>query len=113
MGFSISFFENQPLHDFPDRAIRRLLDAARRVTAFVLYHRVADPESARVRAQIVERGLKPRIDFQNVDTDAAAEFAVRGGRRVPALWDGAHLHEGAAAVLLAIGAIMPTKERPP
>ena len=82
------------------------------MTAFVLYHRVADPESARVRAQIVERGLKPRIDFQNVDTDAAEEFAARGGRHVPALWDGVRLHEGAAAVLLAIGAIMPTKERP-
>jgi hypothetical protein len=83
------------------------------VSGLVLYHRVADPDSARVRAQIVERGLKPLIDFQNVDTDAAAEFSARGGRRVPALWDGVRLHEGAAAVLLAIGAIMPAKERPP
>ena len=82
------------------------------MSGLVLYHRVADPGSARVRARIVALGLKPRVDFQNVDTEAADEFASRGGRRVPALWDGERLYEGADAVLLAIGAIMPTKERP-
>ncbi|HKW78159.1 MAG TPA: hypothetical protein VJQ09_03605 [Candidatus Limnocylindria bacterium] len=78
--------------------------------ALVLYHRVADPESARIRTWIVERGLKPRIDFQNVDTDGAEAFASLGARRVPALWDGTALHEGAEAISAALGAIMRTEE---
>jgi hypothetical protein len=72
----------------------------------VLYHRVADPASASIRRLIVERGLKSRIDFQNVDTDAAEEFAGRGGGTIPALWDGKRLHEGEAAVRLVLDAMM-------
>ena len=74
--------------------------------SYVLYHRVADPASAAIRAKIVDEGLKSLIDFQNVDTDAAEEFATRGGREVPALWDGQRLHEGSYAVRLALGAII-------
>jgi len=74
--------------------------------SLVLYHRVADAESAAVRRWIVERGLKPRIDFQNVDTEGAQAFAAHGGARVPALWDGQRLHEGPDAVRLALGAII-------
>lgn len=72
----------------------------------MLYHRLADPESARVRARIVALGLKPRVDFQNVETEGAAAFAALGGRRVPALWDGRRLHEGADAIDLAVGDII-------
>jgi len=68
----------------------------------VLYHRIGDPESAAVRRRVVELGLKPRVDFQNVDSEGADAFAERGGRRVPALWDGVLLHEGRAAVLTQI-----------
>jgi hypothetical protein len=50
--------------------------------------------------------MKPRIDFQNVETEGADAFAARGGQRVPALWDGERLHEGAAAIDLALGAII-------
>ena len=78
---------------------------------YVLYHRVPDPSSAAIRAKILEIGLKPLIDFQNVDTDAAEEFAARGGSEVPALWDGARLHEGSYAVRLAIGAIIASQEQ--
>jgi hypothetical protein len=78
---------------------------------YVLYHRVADPACAAIRTEIVEAGLKPLIDFQNVDTDAAQEFADRRGREVPALWDGARLHEGGDRVRLAIGAIIGAEER--
>jgi hypothetical protein len=78
----------------------------------VLYHRLADPDSAAVRARIVQLGLKPRIDFQNVDTEAAEAFAAHGGRRVPALWDGKRLHEGADNIGLALGAIIAAEERP-
>ena len=77
---------------------------------FVLYHRVADPASAAIRQKIVASGLKPIIDFQNVETDAADEFASRGGREVPALWDGERLHEGSYRVRLALGAIIAAKK---
>lgn len=76
------------------------------MSELVLYHRVADPASARVRRLIVERGLKPRVDFQNVDTEAAEAFAAHGGRTVPALWDGERLHEGEDQVRLVLGAMM-------
>lgn len=71
----------------------------------VLYHRIGDADCAEVRRIIVERGLKPKIDFQNVLTDAADAFARHGGARVPALWDGSTLHEGRAAVLAALDQI--------
>lgn len=77
----------------------------------VLYHRLADPASAAIRAFIVEAGLKARIDFQNVDTEGAAEFAGRGGTAVPALWDGERLHVGADAVRRALGGIIPADGR--
>lgn len=77
----------------------------------VLFHRLADPESAAVRAEIVRLGLKPRVDFQNVETEGAEAFAARSGRRVPALWDGARLHEGADSIRLALGAIIAAEEQ--
>lgn len=77
---------------------------------YILYHRLADPGSAAIRQKIVEAGLKPLIDFQNVETDAADEFAARGGRDVPALWDGQRLHQGPYRVRLALGAIIASGE---
>lgn len=65
--------------------------------SFVLFHRIADPASAAVRREIVARGLKPRIDFQNVDESAGRRlFARHRGKVVPSLWDGTRLHEGSA-----------------
>lgn len=65
---------------------------------YVLYHRIAEPASARVRTRIVELGLKPGIDFENAETDGAAELAKLGGGPTPALWDGRVLIVGEAAV---------------
>jgi hypothetical protein len=76
------------------------------VSELVLYHRVADPASAAIRRLIVERGLKSRVDFQNVDADGAEAFAEHAGRTVPALWDGQCLHEGEAAIRLVLDAMM-------
>ena len=76
------------------------------MSELVLYHRVSDPASAAVRTEIVRRGLKPKVDFQNVDTDGAADFAAHGGRTVPALWDGTRLHEGEHAIRLVLDAMM-------
>jgi hypothetical protein len=68
----------------------------------VLYHRIDDPGSAVVRRRVVELGLKPQIDFQNVDTDGAEAWTNARGKVLPALWDGARLHEGTDAALAAL-----------
>jgi len=68
----------------------------------VLYHRIDDPGSAVVRRRVVELGLKPQVDFQNVDTDGAEAWTNARGTVLPALWDGARLHEGTDATLAAL-----------
>lgn len=68
----------------------------------VLYHRIDDPGSAVVRRRVVELGLKGQVDFQNVDTDGAEAWANVRGTVLPALWDGARLHEGRDAALAAL-----------
>jgi hypothetical protein len=66
---------------------------------FVLFHRLEDPASAAVRRSIVARGLKARIDFQNVDSEEGrALFAERGGGDLPAIWDGERILAGRAAI---------------
>src|SRR5437660_11345511 len=57
-------------------------------TAYTLFHRIDEPASARIRQRVVELGLKPRIDFQNAETDGKVELARIGGSLTPALWDG-------------------------
>jgi cation diffusion facilitator family transporter len=74
---------------------------------YTLFHRVAEPASARVRSRVVELGLKPRIDFQNAETEGKADLARLGGSATPALWDGHNLTVGESAVaekLTTIGA---------
>ena len=68
------------------------------VPEYTLFHRVADPASARIRQRVVELGLKTRIDFQNADTDGKDELARLGGSVTPALWDGRTLVVGESAV---------------
>ena len=46
---------------------------------YTLFHRVAEPESARIRSRVVELGLKTQIDFQNADTEGKDELARLGG----------------------------------
>lgn len=65
---------------------------------YTLYHRVAEPASARVRSRVVELGLKARIDFQNAETDGKDDLARLGGHVTPALWDGHVLTVGESAV---------------
>ena len=81
------------------------------MSGYVLYHRLDDPASAGVRRRIVELGLKPRVDFQNVDTEGQAAFAALGGGAIPALWDGHVLTHGAGDILLALGAIIRAEEQ--
>lgn len=77
------------------------------VSAYTLFHRVAEPASARIRQRVVDLGLKPRIDFQNADTDGQAELARLGGSLTPALWDGHMLTVGEAAVAKELLRIQP------
>lgn len=65
---------------------------------YVLYHRIAEPESARIRLRVVELGLKPRIDFLNAETAGRAALIRLGGGVTPALWDGTRLISGAAGI---------------
>jgi hypothetical protein len=75
---------------------------------YTLFHRVAQPESARIRARVVDLGLKARIDFQNAETDGKDELARLGGSVTPALWDGHVLTEGEAAVARKLTTIDPS-----
>ena len=68
------------------------------VPEYTLFHRVAEPGSARIRQRVVELGLKTRIDFQNADADGRDELARLGGSVTPALWDGRTLVVGESAV---------------
>ncbi len=65
---------------------------------YTLFHRVAEPASARIRSRVVDLGLKPRIDFQNADTDGKDELTRLGGSTTPALWDGRTLTVGESEV---------------
>lgn len=72
---------------------------------YVLFHRIAEPDSARVRRRVVELGLKPRISFENAETDAKDDPRL-GSSPTPALWDGRRLISGVAGVereLLRLG----------
>ena len=72
-----------------------------------LFHRVAEPASARIRSRVVEMGLKPRIDFQNADTEGKDELARLGGSVTPALWDGHVLTVGESEVARKLTALGP------
>lgn len=64
---------------------------------YVLFHRIAEADSARIRRRVVELGLKPRIGFENAETDARDDPRL-GSAPTPALWDGTRLISGAAGV---------------
>lgn len=68
-----------------------------------LFHRLAEPDSAAARRLVVDLGLADRVEFRNVAFDVHhVALAARGGGATPALWDGAALHVGLAAVEAAL-----------
>ena len=77
-----------------------------------LFHRIAEPASARIRLRIVELGLKPRIDFQNAETDAKDDERL-GSAPTPALWDGRTLTVGEERVAQKLAALRSEREHGP
>jgi hypothetical protein len=64
-----------------------------------LFHRIAEPDSARARRRVQDWGLDALVQFRNVAFEkAAAALAGHGGAQTPALWDGERLWTGLAAV---------------
>ena len=64
-----------------------------------LFYTIADADCAAARRAVLDRGVKELVSFRNLDyPEVAADFTARGGRTVPALWDGERLHEGLPAV---------------
>ena len=76
---------------------------------YTLFHRLAEPASARIRSRVVELGLKLRIDFQNADTEGKDELARLGGSATPALWDGQTLTIGEPAVAQKLRSLGPSR----
>ena len=76
-----------------------------------LFHRIAEPGSARVRQRVVELGLTSKIDFQNAETDGHDELVRLGGSATPALWDGQTLTVGEEPVLRRLAEL--GRARPP
>ena len=77
--------------------------------AFTLFHRIAEPASARIRLRIVELGLKSQIDFQNAETDAKDDPRL-GRAPTPALWDGSTLTAGEDKVAQKLASLQPERE---
>lgn len=72
-----------------------------------LFHRIADPPSAVARRYVVDHGLEDRVRFRNLTyPEVEADFHRLGGKTTPALWDGAHLHQGAEAVVARLQAVV-------
>lgn len=76
------------------------------MTTYELFHEIIGESNVRVRREVVERGLKPQIDFRNIYWPEDREaFEARRGSRTPALWDGGRLHEGEEAVMTVLRAM--------
>ncbi len=74
---------------------------------FELFNEIAGAGSAKVRLYVMEHGLKAEVRFRNVFyPEVVADLVARGGavERLPALWDGTKLVEGAEAVIAKLAA---------
>lgn len=71
-----------------------------------LFHATNDVGSAEARKRVVDGNLVGRIRFRNVFyPEVRADLDAHGGSLTPAIWDGARLIEGRAAVLAFLDAL--------
>jgi hypothetical protein len=72
-----------------------------------LFHRIAEPPSARARRFVVDYALEDRVRFRNLAfAEVEEDFRRLGGHTSPALWDGVDLHQGAEAVVARLQAVV-------
>jgi hypothetical protein len=74
---------------------------------FELFNAIANTGSAKARIFIMEHGYKEVVAFRNVFyPEVVADLVARGGSidRLPALWDGTKLVEGAEAIMARLQA---------
>jgi hypothetical protein len=68
-----------------------------------LFHAIGDSGSAAARRALVELGLEQRVRIRNIFyPEVESDFRARGGRTLPAYWDGTVLLEGEEPVLAAL-----------
>ncbi len=68
-----------------------------------LFYTIADADCAAARKAIMAARLKEKVRFRNLYyPEVLHDFRQRGGRLLPALWDGQQLHEGLGAVIAMI-----------
>ena len=74
-----------------------------------LFYTIADAACAAARKTILAAKLKDRVTFRNMYyPEVQHDFKLRGGKELPALWDGTTLHQGLKAVE-AIVATLPRR----
>lgn len=72
---------------------------------FQLFHRIADPSSAKVRRFVSDHDLLDVVQFRNVQYDEVVrDLTAHGGEATPALWDGTRLVTGAEACIARLKA---------
>ena len=80
--------------------------------ALELFHRIGDADSARLRRYVSQQGLLEQVRFRNVAfPEAERDFSSRGGRTLPAIWDGEALFEGATAAIARLEAFLQSRAR--
>ncbi len=71
-----------------------------------LFYTIADQACAQARRAVLELGLKEQVSFRNMYyPEVEADFRARGGQELPALWDGAVLHQGLDAVMRVLNGV--------
>lgn len=71
-----------------------------------LFYHLAGEDNAAARRLLVELDLVERVRMRNMHyPEVEADFVARGGTTLPALWDGATLVQGIAAVRPALEAL--------
>ena len=71
-----------------------------------LFYTIADAACATARKAILEAKLKEKVNFRNMYyPEVRDDFRLRGGTRLPAVWDGQRLHQGLQAVLNVLTAV--------